>query len=338
MLAKQFDKNERAVERRSLADKDRLPRELRDRPGGRFERRRRHDVGDSPIEQRTNDGEVVLVFALGPTVNVAEPNAFLQEVGVLRRERASVEAQKSRKFVESGGERFEVVKRRMGELADLRLERLRRVGELELFSGGQFRLQLGGERGEAAQRVGVERFGERGRCARRFVDDRLQFVRVLFGRRSVFVGEERDELRALTGGFGERGRFVGEAGELRVRLEVGERRESSEPTVEAAQRAAQVGWVGIIFLFFGRSNDLIDQVAVLLFALLLRRSLAGGALGRVVGRLNAADVRRRAAKKRRRGQRRQNGRRRSGGAAQAERRIKKGTEISHRRNLERETE
>ncbi len=194
----------------------------------------------------------------------------------------------------------------MGELANLRLERFRRVGELKFFSRREFSPQLDGERGEAAQRVGIERFGERGRFGRRFFDDRLQFVRVFFGRRSFFVGEERDEFRALAGGLGERGRFVGESGELRVRFEVGERREIREPTVEAAQRPAQVGRVGIIFLFFGRSNDLIDQVAILFFAFLLGRSLTCGALRRVVGRpLDATDVRRRrATKKGRRGQRR----------------------------------
>ena len=216
----------------------------------------------------------------------------------MRGEGGRVEIQNARKFAESGGERFEVVKGRALELSDLRLERFGRVGELELFRGGQLAAQFFGERSKTSQRVGVEFFRQRVRLRRRLFDDRVQFVRVLFGRRSVFVEEKRDQPCAVAGDVGERGRFGGERVELRVRLEVRRRRQGGEPSVERAERAAQVVGVRVIFLLFGRSNDLLEQLNVLLLPFLLRRALMN-AVSRRGFRL-ATDVRRRATKERRR--------------------------------------
>ena len=201
----------------------------------------------------------------------------------------------------------------MLELANLRLERFGRVGELELLRGSQLAAQLFGERSETSQRVGVEFFRQRVRLGRRLFDDRLQFVRVFFGRRAVFVEKERDEPGAVASDVGERGRFFGERGELRVRFEVGRRGQSGEPTVERAERAAQIIGVRVIFLLFGRSNDLREQFNVLLLMFLLRRALVN-AVSRRSFRV-ATDVRRRAAKERRNRQRRKKSRRRFDGAA-----------------------
>ena len=77
VLAEQLDENERAVERRSAARQERLPRALGDQAGRAVERGRRDYVGDRPVEQAANDRQVVLIFAFSPVENVAEPNAFL---------------------------------------------------------------------------------------------------------------------------------------------------------------------------------------------------------------------------------------------------------------------
>ena len=240
----------------------------------------------------------------------------------MRRERSRVERQNARKFAEPRRERFEVVKGRMLKLPNLRLERFGRVGELELFRGGQLETQFFGERSETSQRVGVEFFRQRVRFRRRLFDGRLQFVRVFFGRRAVFVAEERDQPGAVAGDFGERDRFFGERGEFRVRFEVGRRRQGGEPTVERAERAAQIIGIRVIFLLFGRSNDLFEQLNVLLLTFLLRRALMNAVSRRGVGL--ATDVRRRRATKERRDRQRRKKRRR---------RRKKRAEISHRKIL-----
>ena len=206
-------------------------------------------------------------------------------------------------------------------MANLRLERFGRVGKLELFRGGEFKTQLFGESSETSQRVGVELFRQRVRLRRNLFDGRVQFVRVLLGRRSVFVEEERDEASGVSSEIGERDRFGGERVELRVRFEVRRRRQGGEPIVERAERAAQVVGIRMIFLLFGRSNDLLEELNVLLLTLLLRRALMNAVSRRGFGL--ATDVGRRATKERRRRQRRKEGRRRR----------EKRAEISHRKIL-----
>ena len=323
VLAEQLDENERAVERRSAARQERLPRTLGDRARRAVDRARRDHVGDRPVEQTANDRQIVLVFPFSPIENVAEPNAFLQEVGVLGREGNGVEIQNARKFAEPRRERFEVVKGRMLKLANLRLKGFGRVGELELFRGSQLAAQFFGEGGETAQGVGVEFFRQRFRSRRGLFDDRLEFVRVFLGRRAVFVEEERDQPGAVAGDVGEFRRFLGERVEFRVRFEVGRRGRRGEPIVERAERAAQIIRIRVIFLFFGRLNDLREQFNVLLLTFLLRRALMNAVSRRGFGL--ATDVgRRRATKERRRRQRRKKSRRRG----------EKRAEISHRKNLE----